>query len=324
MTKFMKILIIGMNGQDGSIAHDYYKKQGHQIVGITNPNGTAIPSGSSLKYSAKDSVNLDLTQKKIAQELLNSYSPDRILNFAAIHASSDKMSQLEESKRNEIFEVNYSLNENLLNWLAKDKKKTCRIAISLSSHMYTPLRSPSVIDENTKPNPSNAYGLAKFETFKLLKELRKKTEIYATGSILFTHSSIRSKQEFLLMQIAQQISQIQSKNSDSIKIRDMDAYVDISLAHEVVLGIILSLEQNFPEDFVFSSGKEFTIKSIIKEALEGLHVNSENIKLESTSPNTNNFRLLGNPKKAELELGWEHKTLPHEILMGIVQQHRKT
>jgi GDP-D-mannose dehydratase len=320
----MKILIIGVNGQDGSIAYDHYQKLGHQIVGVTNPNGAALSSRSSLKYSVQDSVNLDLTQKEIALEFLNSYSPDRILNFAAIHASSDKMSQLEESKKNEILDVNFTLNENLLNWLAKDKKKTCRIAISLSSHMYTPLSSPTVIDENTQPNPSTAYGFAKFETFNLIKELRTKSEIYATGSILFTHSSIRSKQEFLLMQIAQQISQIQSKKSESIKIRDIEAYVDISLAHEVVLGVILSLEQNFPEDFVFSSGKEFTIKSIIKETLEGLQINSEKIELESTLPNTNNFRLLGNPKKAELELGWEHKTLPHEILMGIVKQRSET
>jgi len=308
-------MILGVFGQDGTIARELYLTGGSSVIGVSNKkkNKQTANYAANEKY---DHVVADFSNPVQAFRILDEYKPDRILNFAAAHESSENMANFEKEFKQVIYSTNYKINENILNWL-KNNMNT-RYVMALSSQMYNPEQKLTLICEESKLNPQSYYGETKKMAFELIKKYRHQFNIYSIGAILFNHTSRFSKEQFLFQQISSQISKIINFEGDTIKIKNFDSLIDITLANEVIKGIYDSLELASPEDFVFASGKLTRISELTNLTLNRLGLSSGTIKLLSSNPKSEEFLLKGCPRKAESILSWKHPTDPSQILLDMV------
>jgi GDPmannose 4,6-dehydratase len=317
----MRILVIGAKGQDGSYAYKQLKSLGHNVIGVIRPNEKTHEKNWNERGELHGLIPVDLSDPRTSFQFLDKLLPERIFNFAAVHSSSVKAKNFENESEAEIFKVNYLVNRNLIDWLKSNT--TCRLSISLSSQMYHVADGIRYVDENSIINPITVYGKAKAETFKLIKEIRFKSDLFISGSILFNHTSVRSKEDFLFIQLADQILKYSKGETDHLRIKDFEAYVDISHADEIVNGIMSSLEIGSPEDFVFSSGRDFKIRQITIEAMRHLKLPQIESALMLSADGSPRGRLIGVPHKAEALLKWLHPKSPTEILVEIFNKRNE-
>ena len=311
----MRVLILGVFGQDGTIARELSLNQKAFVIGVSNKKNNKLVSSYSLNEKYIDVV-ADFANPVLAFKVLNEHKPDRILNFATAHESSENMGNYEKKFRKLIYNTNYKINANILEWLKYNK--STRYVMALSSQMYTPKQKITSINEESMLNPQNYYGETKKMAFELIKQYRQQFDVYSAGAILFNHASRFSKEKFLFQQLSLQISKLIDFKGNTIKIRDFDSLIDITSADEIVNGIYASLELSSPEDFVFASGKLTKISDLTMVTLNNLGLSSERITLLSSNPQKQKFTLEGIPYKAETILNWKHPTDPSQILLDMV------
>ena len=311
----MRVLILGVFGQDGTIARELSLNQKAFVIGVSNKKNNKLVSSYSLNEKYIDVV-ADFANPVLAFKVLNEHKPDRILNFATAHESSENMGNYEKKFRKIIYNTNYKINANILEWLKYNK--STRYVMALSSQMYTPKQKITSINEESMLNPQNYYGETKKMAFELIKQYRQQFDVYAAGAILFNHTSRFSKEKFLFQQLSLQISKLIDFKGNTIKIRDFESLIDITSADEIVNGIYASLELSSPEDFVFASGKLTKISDLTIVTLNNLGLSSERITLLSSNPQKQKFTLEGIPYKAETILNWKHPTDPSQILLDMV------
>jgi GDPmannose 4,6-dehydratase len=318
----MRILIVGANGQDGYFAMEQYHQAGHEILGVVRSSQTINTRQRVSKLPNASVISTDLSERKVTFELLNTFKPHRIVNFAALHANSINMEKLEQDHALEIMKTNFQINENLLMWVSNNLKT--RISVALSSQMYSSTEGIRFIDEDSDPDPKTIYGKTKLRSFEIIKKFRSDSSVFVSGAILFNHTSYKSKPGFLFQELATQLLEYSRGNCNDIKIRNFESNIDISYAPEVVAGVINSLEIEKPQDFVFSNGKTHTVISIFREVLRELDINISSENLISTFPNSTQGILVGIPKKAEKLLQWHHPTPPNKILIEVFERMKKT
>jgi GDPmannose 4,6-dehydratase len=308
-------MILGVYGQDGTIARELYLKNNAFVIGVSNKKNQK-QEAIYIKNDKYIDLVADFANPVEVSRILDEYKPDRILNFAAAHESSENMSNFEKNFKSLIYDTNYKINENILNWLKKNKNT--RYVMALTSKMYTPYQKFTLISEESALEPQNYYGETKKMAFELIKKYRNQFDTYSVGAILFNHTSSFSKEHFLFQQISSQIFRIINFKESVIKIKNFDSFIDVTLANEVLNGICGSLELTSPEDFVFASGKLIKISELTDLTLDRLGLTSEKITLMSSNPKREECFLIGCPQKAETLLKWKHPTNPSQILLDMV------
>jgi GDP-D-mannose dehydratase len=98
-----------------------------------------------------------------------------------------------------------------------------------------------------------------------------------------------------------------------------DYEIDICDAREVFDAMRLSLESNFPRDYVISSNNLVPIRLVIKEAAKLLHINIEDREILSTNNYPQKNILFGNSKRIFTELGWRPQISPAQLLANMVE-----
>jgi nucleoside-diphosphate-sugar epimerase len=303
------VLVIGSNGQDGSIFCDLLKQQGVKFVGVSR---NSIQTGDEIIES-----KVDLSNFEASQAFFNQVCPSHIVHLAAVHAPSGSMYKAGELMYDEMYKCHVQITKNILEWQINNSGSKSMIA--LSSQMYSPQRQNPFITLNSKINPSSKYGETKAESWKLIKSYRAKHGIKSYGMILFNHTSSRSKQNFLFPELASQFSNIIRGRETVIKIRDTEGYIDIFSAYELGIGLIRCIETEFFQDIIFSSGNYVKISEVIQNAARILQI-SCNIKLISTNPANQIIPLYGDISKTYDILGWKPILSPGEILASMVQE----
>ncbi len=91
---------------------------------------------------------------------------------------------------------------------------------------------------------------------------------------------------------------------------NLDAVRDWGYAKEYVESMWLMLQQDQPSDYVIATGKSATVRDFCQEAFGYFNLNYENyIEIDKNYYRANEVdALIGNPTKANLELGWQART----------------
>jgi len=305
------VLVIGSNGQDGSILCDLLKEHGVKFVGVSR---NSIQTGDETIDS-----QVDLSNFKSSQAFFNQVCPSHIVHLAAVHAPSGSMHKVGELMHNEMYKCHVQITRNILEWQINNSGSKSMIA--LSSQMYSPQKQNPFITLNSQINPSSKYGETKAESWNLIKSYRAKHDIKACGLILFNHTSSRSKQNFLFPELASQFSNIIRGQETVIKIRDTEGFIDIFSAYELGAGLIRGIETEFFQDIIFSSGNYIKISEVIQNAAKILQISCK-IKLISTNPIVQTIPLFGDISKTYDNLGWKPTLSPGEILASMVRELR--
>lgn len=309
----MKVLIVGANGQDGKLLAQISLQYGNAVTGIVHKSTDYQKKVPDCEVLVKD-----FADEAQCKSVLDNINPEIIFHVAASHASSSKMTEFQERNSADIYKSSLGISRNILNW--QKSNLSSRSVIALSSHMYSGTSSDHLVNEECLPSPLTDYGKAKAETFSLIKEYRRLFGVNSCGAILFNHSSIFGRSDFIYPILANQICDVLLNKSKEITLRNFEARLDISDAQEICAAMY-KMSQHLPlEDFVLGSGQAEGIREITLRVLERLNAPA-NIKLISTEKSTHASPvLISDIRKAKSILGWSPEIDSVTLLIKLVNQ----
>ena len=155
---------------------------------------------------------------------------------------------------------------------------------------------------------------------------------------MFNHESPRRGETFVTKKITQAVARIHKGRQKVLKLGNLDAKRDWGHAKDFVYAQWLMLQQDKPQDYVIATGETHTVREFVEVAFkevdiditwEGVGVNERGVDKKTgrilVKVDEKYFRpaevelLLGDPTKAEKELGWERKVSFQELVSGMVQ-----
>jgi GDPmannose 4,6-dehydratase len=180
--------------------------------------------------------------------------------------------------------------------------------------------------ESTAFYPRSPYGVAKLYGHWITKNYRESYDLFACSGILFNHESERRGHEFVTRKITRAAARIKLGLQDRLEIGNLSSRRDWGHAEDYVRGMWLMLQGGRADDFVLATGEARTVREFAGAAFSALGVNlewrGEGVGETGTDKrsgkvvvkvNPEFFRpaevdsLLGNPAKAERELGWKRE-----------------
>jgi GDPmannose 4,6-dehydratase len=182
-----------------------------------------------------------------------------------------------------------------------------------SSELYGATPPPQ--NEETAFYPRSPYAAAKLYSFWITKNYREAYDLFAVNGILFNHESPRRGETFVTRKITRAVAAIKAGRQDHVYMGNLDAVRDWGYAAEYVEGMWRMLQADTPDDYVLATGVGTSVREFLVTAFEhaGLnwedHVRFDERYLRPTEVDA----LIGDPSKAEAELGWKAKVHPLDL-----------
>jgi len=164
--------------------------------------------------------------------------------------------------------------------------------------------------------------------------------MFCCNGILFNHESERRGENFVTRKITLAAARIAQGKQDKLYLGNLDALRDWGYAKDYVECMWLMLQQNEPDDYVIATGVQHSVREFctlaFREAGIALRWEGEGLNEKGIDTKTGRilvevdpkyFRpaevetLLGNPRKAQTELGWNPQQTGFEELVRIMVRH---
>ena len=337
-----KALITGITGQDGSYLAEFLLNKGYEVHGVKRRTSLFNTDRIDHLYQDPhiDKRNFilhhgDLTDTSSLIKIIQHVQPDEIYNLAA------------QSHVAVSFEVpEYTANSDALGTLRileairilKLEKKTKFYQASTSELFGKVVEVPQ--KETTPFYPRSPYAVAKLYAYWITVNYREAYNIYACNGILFNHESPVRGETFVTRKITRALTRIKLGLQKTLYLGNLDAMRDWGHAKDYVEVQWLMLQQKTPEDFVISTGQQYSVRDFVNIAAKELGFNiiwSGNGKSERGSVDgrviikvdKNYFRptevetLLGDASKAKEKLGWEPKISFKDLVSEMVREDLK-
>ena len=260
-----KALIFGVTGQDGSYLSSFLIKKNYIVHGVKRRSSSLNTSRIDHLYKDRHEnkkINFflhygDITDTLSVSSLIKKIQPDEIYNLAA------------QSHVAVSFEVpEYTANADALGSLRileairfnKLEKKT-KFYQAGTSEMFGKVRE---IPQTEKTNfyPRSPYGVAKLYAHWITVNYRETYKIFACNGILFNHESPIRGETFVTKKIVTALCQIAKKGTGHLYLGNLYAKRDWGHAKDYVVAMWKMLQQKKPNDYVISSGKQYSVKYV--------------------------------------------------------------
>ena len=323
-----KALITGVTGQDGSYLAELLLEKGYEVHGIIRRSSSFNTWRINHLYKdihEKDHFVLhygDLTDSTNIIRLIKQIKPDEIYNLAAqshVQVSFETAEYTANADGIGILRILEAVR--LLDMIDKT-----RIYQASTSELYgKAVETPQT--EKTPFYPRSPYGVAKLYAYWIIKNYREAYNMFACNGILFNHESPRRGQTFVTRKITMGISKIKLGLQKKLFLGNLDSKRDWGYAPEYVEAMWRMLQQDKPEDFVISTGETHSVREFVEEVCkildidlewQGKGINEKGINKKTRETvieiDPRYFRptevdlLVGDPTKAQNELGWKAKT----------------
>jgi len=311
-----KALITGITGQDGSYLAELLLNKGYEVHGT-------VRASSSLNKQRIDHIRnheslflhySDIGQITSFRRILLEVKPDEIYHLAG--PSSVGLSfPLAETVASEIGLSLLHIVE-----LIKDFLPNVRFFHASSSEIFgNPKENPQ--NEDTPFSPVNPYGASKAFANNLVSIYRDAFGLFLVNGILYNHESPRRGEAFISKKICRTAVEIKKGKSNKIHMGDTSIARDWGHAADYVYGMWLSLQKDSPEDYIFATGKSHTLEYMLDRVFSALDLDWKNHysyadKFHRVSEPS---ALVGNPEKAEKNLGWKRKYSFEKMLDEMVE-----
>jgi GDPmannose 4,6-dehydratase len=336
-----RALITGIAGQDGGHLAQLLHEKGYEVYGVIRGQMEASHPRYKAVKQEMPFVNLvmaDLLDLAALTRALQEIQPDEVYNLAAI-------SHVGYSFRDPIMTADVT-GKGVLNILEAIRlsglEKKVRFYQASTSEMFGGLdynRPDDGYDENATFHPRSPYGVAKLYGHWIARNYRESYGMHASCGILFNHEGERRGPEFVTRKISKAVARIKLGLQDVIELGNMDAKRDWGYAGDYVEGMWRMLQQDRPGDYVLATGETHSIREFCELAFKeiGIDLKWQGSGEKETGVdaatgkilvkvNPDFFRpaevdlLLGNPAKAEKELGWKRK-IDFPGLVKLMVQH---
>jgi len=338
-----KALIFGITGQDGSYLAELLLRKKYEVHGVKRRS-------SSINTSRIDHLYQDPHQKK----------RNLILHYGDVTDSTSVSQIIKKIKPNEIynlaaqshvavsFEVpEYTANADALGALRileaikfHNFEKYTKFYQAGTSEMFGKVQTTPQ-NEKTPFYPLSPYGVAKVYAHWITKNYREAYNIFASNGILFNHESSRRGETFVTKKIVSAMCKIKYGKQKKLFLGNLYAKRDWGHAKDYCLAMWKILQHKKPDDFIISTGKQYSIKHFVNLVAKKLKMKltwkgkglKEKAYDEYNKPivecDKNYFRpldvntLLGNSSKAKKELKWKPKIDINMLIDEMIENELK-
>jgi GDPmannose 4,6-dehydratase len=335
-----KALITGVTGQDGSYLAEFLLGKKYEVHGIVRRSSSFNRGRIEhlLKNSERPFGNLnlhygDMTDTPSLNRLLSQVEPDEVYNLAAqshvavSFETPEYTGQADAIGPLRILDCIKSLG------LAK----TCRFYQASTSELFGKVvETPQT--ESTPFHPRSPYAIAKLYAHWMTLNYREAFDMYTCSGIMFNHESPRRGENFVTRKITLSLANILSGSNNPLQLGNLNAKRDWGYAKDYVEGMWMTLQQDSPDDYVFATGEQYSVREFVEETFslcginiswEGSGVDEKGVDKTSgrvyVAINPAYFRptevesLLGDATKAKEKMGWTHKTTFKELTRLMVE-----
>jgi GDPmannose 4,6-dehydratase len=333
-------LITGVTGQDGAYLAAFLLEKGYVVHGVKR-------RASSFNTDRVDHLYVDpherdtsfflhhgdLTDATNLIRLVQETQPDEIYNLAA-------QSHVQVS-----FETaEYTANADALGTLRL--LEAIRIlGMGERTRFYQASTSELFGDvaevpqrETTPFYPRSPYAAAKLYAYWITVNYREAYGYHASNGILFNHESPIRGETFVTRKITRAVAAIALGLQERLYIGNLDALRDWGHARDYVEGMWLMLQQDQPDDYVLATGEAHSVREFVERAFactdrQILWRNSgaDEVGIDARSGkdlvrvDPSYFRptevdlLQGDPSKAHMKLGWNHRVTFPDLVREMVE-----
>ena len=256
-------LIFGVTGQDGSYLSKFLLRKGYIVHGVkrrsSSLNTRRIDDIYQDPFLKKKNFILhygDVTDGTAVFDIIKNTKPDEIYNLAAQShvAVSFKIPEYTSNA-----DALGSLR--ILDSIVKLNKKI-KFYQAGSSEMFGKVQTfPQ--NENTPFYPRSPYGVSKVYSHWITINYRESYNIFACNGILFNHESPLRGETFVTQKIVRGLCKIKNGNQKKLYLGNLYSKRDWGHAQDYVAAMWMILQYNKPEDWVISTGKQYSVKQFV-------------------------------------------------------------
>ena len=353
--------ITGITGQDGAYLAEFLLKKGYRVHGLKRRsslfNTDRIDHLYQDPHEKEQHFTLhygDLTDSTNLIRLIQEIEPDEIYNLAAqshVKVSFDTPEYTANADGLGTLRILEAIR------LLK-RQEQIRFYQASTSELYGLVQSVPQ-NENTPFYPRSPYAVAKLYAYWITVNYREAYKMYACNGILFNHESPIRGETFVTRKITRAVCRIALGLQETLYLGNLSAKRDWGHAKDYVEAMWLMLQQEKPEDYVIATGETTTVRSFVQKSFAELGVevefsgNGENEKgviidldqkrlaslqipathlhpgqtLVRVDPRyfrpTEVDLLIGDPSKANKQLGWSPKFQLDDLVQDMVQSDLK-
>ena len=314
--------ITGVTGQDGAYLSRSLLAKGYKVHGGMRRIG--VESGGRLQELgiAKDVQlhDFDLLEFSNIHRLIDKIQPDEFYNLAAQSFVAVSFEQ-----------PLYTANADAIGVLRilealRLTGSQARFYQASTSEMFGKVQAMPQ-DEATPFYPRSPYGFAKLFSHWATVNYRESYGMFACSGILFNHESPLRGSEFVTRKITRAFAAIEAGTQEHVELGNLDAKRDWGFAGDYVEGMWLMLQAEKADDFVLATGQTHSIRHFIECAARAfgweIAWSGSGVEEVGTDRASGKVRvrinpqfyrpaevdlLIGDPAKAERELGWTRST----------------
>lgn len=326
--------LTGITGQDGSYLAELLLEKGYEVHAIMRRSSvfTTKRIDHLFDNSSLHIYHGDLADSSNLHRLIADISPHEIYNLGAQSHVGVSFEVPEYTA-----EVTGIGTVRLLDAI-RDSKVECKFYQASTSELFGGIPGTEPQNEETPFYPKSPYGAAKLYAYWLTVNYREAYGMFACNGILFNHESPRRGQTFVTKKITQAVANIAKGQQEVLKLGNLDAKRDWGHAKDFVEAMWLMLQQDSPKDYVIATGETHTVRDFVECAfaetdvkLEWCGAGEEEVGIDVKSGkelvlvDPRYFRpaevelLLGDPSKAERDLGWRRKTSFKQLVQEMVK-----
>ncbi len=331
-----KALITGITGQDGSYLAEFLLEKGYEVHGIIRRSSVEYRERIAHLEGRNDFILHygDLTDSLSLVSLISKVRPDEIYNLAAQSHVQVSFDVPEFTADVDAVGVLRVLEAVRIAGLAD----TCRIYQASTSELYGKVEEVPQ-SEKTPFHPYSPYAVAKQYGYWIVKEYREAYNMFACSGILFNHESERRGETFVTRKITLAAARIAAGIQDKLYLGNLSSLRDWGYAKDYVKCMYLMLQNDTPDDFVIATGVQHSVREFctlafhyagIELEFKGEGVDEKGYDkatgkvLVEVSPDffrpTDVVNLLGDPSKAQKELGWDPTETSFEELVRLMTE----
>ena len=269
-------LIFGITGQDGSYLAELLLKKKYKVYGVKRR--TSLIHTTRIDHIYEDfhlKPNLilkygDVTDFSNVFNLIDQIRPDEIYNLAA------------QSNVGVSFELaEYTAQTDSIGTLRIleairiiDKKRKMKFYQASTSEIFG--NSPDKpYNEKSKFEPVSPYGTAKLYSFWITKNYREAYSMFASNGILFNHESPRRGENFISRKTTIGLIKVLKGKQKCLYLGNLNSKRDWGHAKEFVEAQWKILQNKKPDDFVIATGKNYSVKDLVKLVLKKLKIKAK-------------------------------------------------
>ena len=265
-------LIFGITGQDGSYLSELLLRKKYKVHGVKRKSSSINTERIDHIFENKKEKNFflhygDLTDSLSIQTIISNVKPDEIYNLAAQSHVAVSF-QIPEYTANVVALGSLRILECIKFLKLENKTKYYQAG---SSEMFGKVMEIPQ-SEKTPFYPRSPYAVSKVFAHWITKNYREAHSIFAASGILFNHESPVRGETFVTRKITIGLAKIKLGIQKKLILGNLNAKRDWGHAKDYVEAMWLILQQKTPDDFVISTGTQYSVFSFIKEAALNLNM----------------------------------------------------